>query len=101
MASLVELVAVNLRHYRILRGLKQVELAKKVGVSAKTLNVYENGKGGLSTKMITALAKALSIEESDLVNPGTPPKPVTREPDLLDAIRVVVRAVAEMDGDGD
>lgn len=94
MSLLVEVVAKNLKYYRGLRGWTQGQLAKQIGVTIQTINRYEKGTAGISVPTITLLAKALEIEESDLVNPGEPPKPVTLKPSILEAVDLV----AEMFG---
>lgn len=54
---------------RILRekGISQTELARLLHVSFQTVNGYIHGRAGLSSQMITKIAKVLEIEETDLV----------------------------------
>lgn len=47
-------------HARELKGLTQLELAKRVGVSAQTINFVENGRNK-GTKHLLAIAKALGV----------------------------------------
>ena len=58
---------IDLKKLRILRGLKQKELADKMGISAQQLNNYEGGQSNPGNKILPALADALgvSVAEAD------------------------------------
>jgi len=49
------------------RGLTQVELAKKVGVSRVTIAYLESGKRQPSMNLLHRLAKALKVKMEDLL----------------------------------
>ena len=90
MARLKEILGRNIKHYRSLRSYTQDELARLAGTTKKTVNIYESGKGeNVTSEMIEKLAKALDVEESDLVNPGEPPKPIPGKPDIYEAFVMV------------
>ena len=56
----------NIKELRILRGLKQKELADKMGISAQQLNNYEGGKSNPGNKILPALADALGVSTAYL-----------------------------------
>lgn len=90
MARFKAVLGKNIAHFRRVRGLTQKELATRAGTTQKTITLYETGKADNPTaEMIERLAHALDVEESDLVNPGEPPKPVSQPPDLFDAFVMV------------
>lgn len=67
MPTLANAVAHNLPILRKKLGLTQSALAKKIKSSQKTIAMYEAGKGGLGIRLISKLAVALNVEETDLV----------------------------------
>lgn len=56
----------NIKELRILRGLKQKELADKMGISAQQLNNYEGGQSNPGNKILPALADALGVSTAYL-----------------------------------
>ena len=56
----------TIKELRILRGLKQKELADKMGISAQQLNNYEAGKSNPGNKILPALADALGVSTAYL-----------------------------------
>lgn len=56
----------NIKELRVLRGLKQKELADKMGISAQQLNNYEAGKSSPGNKILPALADALGVSTAYL-----------------------------------
>ena len=56
----------NIKQLRILRGLKQKELAGKMGMSAQQLNNYESGTSNPGKKILPALADALGVSTAYL-----------------------------------
>lgn len=56
----------ELKELRILRGLKQKELADKMGISAQQLNNYEGGQSKPGKKVLPALADALGVSTAYL-----------------------------------
>lgn len=57
---------IDLKKLRILRGLKQKELADKMGISAQQLNNYEGGQSNPGNKILPALADALGVSTAYL-----------------------------------
>lgn len=56
----------GIKELRILRGLKQKELADKMGISAQQLNNYEGGQSNPGNKILPALADALGVSAAYL-----------------------------------
>lgn len=56
----------GLKQLRILRGLKQKELADMLGISAQQLNNYEGGSSNPGNKILPALADALGVSTAYL-----------------------------------
>lgn len=56
----------GIKELRILRGLKQKELADKMGISAQQLNNYEGGSSNPGNKILPALADALGVSTAYL-----------------------------------
>lgn len=56
----------GIKELRILRGLKQKELADKMGISAQQLNNYEGGQSNPGNKILPALADALGVSTAYL-----------------------------------
>ncbi len=56
-----------LRKARIKRGLTQVELGERVGVSRVTISYLETGRRRPSMDLLQRLAKALKVKVGDLV----------------------------------
>lgn len=96
MAKIAWVLAEKLRHYRHLRGLSQIELADRAGVSRRTVTLYEASKGSGSFDVVAKLAKVLEVEESDLVHVEAPPKPITIRPTLREMADAVARAVRDI-----
>ena len=53
--------------YRQYRGMTQADLARSINISAMYLSQIETGNRGGSTKVISAIAKALSVDIEDLI----------------------------------
>jgi transcriptional regulator with XRE-family HTH domain len=71
MSKLVETLAKNLKRFRQDKGFTQQEFADLAGVKRGTIARYESGEGGIDAKTIEAFAKALGVEETDLVQAET------------------------------
>lgn len=56
----------GIKNLRILRGLKQKELADKMGISTQQLNNYEGGSSNPGNKVMPALADALGVSTAYL-----------------------------------
>ncbi len=54
-------IGLALKHYRVLAGLKQKEVARKAGVSAPYLSLVESGRRAATLDLIERLAKALGV----------------------------------------
>ena len=61
------MVGDNIKKYRILRGLKQSDLADRIGISQKTISSWELGRTEPSMGAIEKLASVLVCRKSDLV----------------------------------
>ena len=53
--------------YREYRGITQADLARRVTISTMYLSQIETGNRGGSTKVISALAKALNVDVDDVI----------------------------------
>jgi y4mF family transcriptional regulator len=67
MSDILKKIAENVRCYRRERGLTQKQLAKKAGISRGYVSQIENGKINLYLDTLVALARALGVNPSDLV----------------------------------
>ena len=56
----------NIKEYRILSKMSQLELAKKVGVARQTINLIENQKYNPSLDLCIKIAKALGTDLNTL-----------------------------------
>ena len=70
----------RLRMLRVSRGLSQVELSKKLGITYKQLHKYESGSGRISAGRLVELANLLDaspclIFEDELFGDEPPSKP--------------------------
>ena len=62
-----EIIAKNLRRYRQVKGLKQMDLAAKVGLSKDTICKIERGKQeNIGMKFLTAICRELNISIEEL-----------------------------------
>lgn len=74
----LDLIAANLRRERDRTGLSLTEVAKKAGVAKSTLSQLESGSGNPSVETLWALAVALGVPFSRLVEPAVPRVQVIR-----------------------
>lgn len=61
----------NLKHYRKLAGLSQAEMAKKVEISPRSIQEYEQGRKPLKNAAaitVLNLARALNCTVEDLID---------------------------------
>ncbi|GAA1523974.1 XRE family transcriptional regulator [Actinomadura kijaniata] len=72
------LIAMALRRERERAGLSLTELAKRAGVAKSTLSKLESGAGNPSVEVLWALATALGVTFSRLVDPPRPTVRVVR-----------------------
>jgi transcriptional regulator with XRE-family HTH domain len=68
-ADLVGLIAVALRRERARAGLTLTEVARRAGIAKSTLSQLESGAGNPSVETLWALAVALGVPFSQLVDP--------------------------------
>jgi transcriptional regulator with XRE-family HTH domain len=63
------MLGANLREWRRARGLSQRALAERVGITTRTLALYERGARYPDDKRLHALADALNISPAMLLTP--------------------------------
>ncbi|WP_281856605.1 short-chain fatty acyl-CoA regulator family protein [Litoreibacter halocynthiae] len=56
----------RIREHRLMRGLKQADLARDIGISASYLNLIEHNRRRIGGKTLLALSEALKIDPSTL-----------------------------------
>ena len=71
-ADVVALISMSLRRERARSGVSLTDLAKRAGVAKSTRSQLENGVGNPSLETLWALAQALGIPLSRLVDPPRP-----------------------------
>ncbi|WP_219413654.1 helix-turn-helix domain-containing protein [Pseudonocardia nigra] len=76
--ELVESIAAVLRRERERHGISLAELARRAGIAKSTLSQLEAGAGNPSVETLWALAVALDVPFSRLVDPPGPPVQVLR-----------------------
>jgi transcriptional regulator with XRE-family HTH domain len=76
--GLIGLIASSIRRERDRAGLSLTELAKRAGIAKSTLSQLESGVGNPSVETLWALAVALSVPFSRLVDPPRPTVQVIR-----------------------
>ena len=94
-ADVVGLISMSLRRERARSGVSLTDLAKRAGVAKSTLSQLENGIGNPSLETLWALAQALGIPLSRLVDPPRPGIQVIRvgEGPVMHAERAAYDAV--------
>jgi len=65
-ASFNRQVGERVRLTRIRQGIKQNELARRVGVNSPQMHKYESGEHRMTAGMLLAIAKAMNVETSEL-----------------------------------
>ncbi|MGH3663829.1 MAG: helix-turn-helix domain-containing protein [Micromonosporaceae bacterium] len=76
--ALLEVISAALRRERTRAGLSLSQLAKQANLAKSTLSQLEAGVGNPSVETLWALANALGVPFSQLVDPPTPPVRVVR-----------------------
>jgi transcriptional regulator with XRE-family HTH domain len=90
----------NLRRYRAKKGLSQLALALKVGMTHNFINDIENGKKWVSPDTLAKLAQALEIEPYQLLTPELSASEqeknllATYYDDLSNSVNEVLRSVS-------
>lgn len=77
-ADLIGLISVSIRRERERGGLSMAELARRAGIAKSTLSQLESGAGNPSVETLWALAVALNVPFSRLVDPPRPAVKVIR-----------------------
>ncbi len=68
-ATAANRIGARIREIRLARGLTQLELGEKVGLSADRVRQYETGYRKPKTDMIKAIASALEVQPLALIDP--------------------------------
>jgi transcriptional regulator with XRE-family HTH domain len=102
LASVADIIGKNLKRIRTARNLSQDDLASKIEVdpgsppvNRVTISGLENGRGGLSEKMIARICAALEVDQEALL--------ATRAPDPTDSaglLRQAMGLLSTLDDDG-
>lgn len=61
------MVGDKIKEYRLLRGLSQIELSNRMGVSQKTISSWEIGRTEPNMGSVEKLAACLECRKSDLI----------------------------------
>jgi transcriptional regulator with XRE-family HTH domain len=96
-SSLGTVIGRNIEKYMEIRKLNIKELSEKADIHRNTLTGYIKGTTGISLEMVSTVAAALGVTETDLTYPGATPEPVVIQPTVEDALKIVemrVRAAA-------
>jgi transcriptional regulator with XRE-family HTH domain len=56
-----KIIAKKIREIREAKGIEQLELADKIGISKQRLNNYENGRSNVPTDLVPVFADALGV----------------------------------------
>ncbi len=64
-----DVVAANVRQFRLARGWSQEDLAKLADIAQSAVSFIENARGGQTTETIDKLAEALSVAPAMLLTP--------------------------------
>src|SRR5579871_323744 len=68
-ADIIAVVSMSLRRERARAGLSLTEVAKRAGIAKSTLSQLEGGQGNPSLETLWALASALGVPLSRLIDP--------------------------------
>ncbi len=60
-------IATTIRKFRLIKGIKQLDVANKCGISASYLSLIESGKRRINLTMIEKISKALKIPMSVII----------------------------------
>lgn len=64
-----DVVAENVRRFRLARGWSQEDLATRAEIAQSAVSFIENARGGQTTETIDRLAEALSVAPAMLLTP--------------------------------
>ncbi|MBA7699705.1 hypothetical protein ES703_108404 [subsurface metagenome] len=90
-----ETIAINLKRYRLFKGLSQKELAKRIGVTSDTLSKLETGRQeNPGLKYLRSICRELdiSIEELFMVNPQTLKLEIVASDKNIEMVRAFIQA---------
>lgn len=65
--TFLKAVGTNIKKWRILKEIKQEELANRIGISKGALSLIESGKTNTSLGRIQEIARSLDISEKQLL----------------------------------
>jgi transcriptional regulator with XRE-family HTH domain len=83
-ASDETLIGERLREIRVSRGVKQMDLAKKLGMDQSALSRYERGEMRLPSSLLAKMAKALNASADEILGlKGLRRGPVVRDQRFL------------------
>ncbi|MCY4304664.1 MAG: short-chain fatty acyl-CoA regulator family protein [Aestuariivita sp.] len=83
----------RIRERRLTLGIRQIDLAKKVGISASYLNLIEHNQRRIGGKLLLKIASALEIDSSLLTQ--------TAEASLIGALRDIAMTMGQKNNDID
>jgi transcriptional regulator with XRE-family HTH domain len=72
LSTLGGVVGNRIRTIRVRRGILQAELAKRVGVTQKTISIWENGEQVPSLENVYQVAAALGTTAHKILPPSAP-----------------------------
>lgn len=100
--SIQELVAKNLKYYRIKKGLSQENLSKVCGLSVRFISRAETTPQNLTLETLQTIAAALGVAVADLTasldggKKGTPAKSSKKAAEALDETIKLLQAYRSM-----
>ena len=83
-------VGARLRERRIMLGLTQIELARRIGVTCQQLHKYERGRDRITAGQLFKLAAALNVHFGYFYESPDEPSPAYSQRLLLDFTRAVL-----------
>lgn len=70
--------ASTLKAYRVLRGMRQEDLARRLGCSRQMVSLWESGHSLPSPPMLTKLCRVLRVRKADLMPENAAGRPRLR-----------------------
>ena len=90
-------VGENIKNVRLLRGMRQEDLASASGVTFQSIQKYEKGLNRVSCSRLVKMAEVLDVSPMTLLGDYAGKKPVTDLTELLDErMRQVIRRYRHM-----
>lgn len=71
--NITQRIGKNIKVHRLLRGMKQRELADIIGVSYQQVQKYENGKSAVSIDKLLVLQAVFGVSLDELTGNSIPP----------------------------